>query len=369
MYKTILKPIADQVVVITGASSGIGREAALQFAEAGAAVVPVARNRDDLEALRLELERIGGRAHPIVADVSEWRQVENAANAAAERFGRIDTWVNNAAVSLYATVEESDVAELRRVIEVILMGQIHGMKAALPHLRRQGRGAIINVGSVLSERAVPLQAAYCAAKHGIKGFTESFRMELEHQGSGISVTLIKPSSMNTPLFEHARSKMGVRPRPIPPVYEPSTVAEAIRYAAEHPIRDITVGGAGKALELLERLSPRLADRYMLRGGSAFRQQRTSKRDGGRDNLLEPMSGTGRTRGSHGSEAKSVSGYTRAFEQHPARKGLLALAAVVGVGVLMTSLGATRARGSSGVGRALAHREERRTSREPDLARL
>ncbi|MEX2535613.1 MAG: SDR family oxidoreductase [Trueperaceae bacterium] len=337
--KQNLKPVREQVVVITGASSGIGRETALHFGERGATIVPIARSRDALDSLEQEIERIGGRAHAIVADVSEWEQVKRAADETAERFGHIDTWVNNAAISLYATVADATVEEIRRMIDVILMGQIHGMKAALPHLERQGRGAIINVASALAKRSVPLQAAYCAAKHGIKGFTESLRMELEHENSAISITLVLPSSINTPLFEHARSKMGVMPQPLPPVYEPRVVAEAIVFAAEHPRREITVGGAGKALTVLERISPKLADAYMLWGGSAFKQQKTSQADDGRDNLFEPMQGTGRTTGQFGRKSKSVSSYTRTLEQHPKRKRLLVLGAAAGVGLLFAAIGA------------------------------
>ena len=334
-----LKSIHEQVVVITGASSGIGRETALHFAERGATIIPIARGIDALAALKDEAERLGATAYPIPVDVANWEGVQGAADTVVERFGRIDTWVNNAAISLYATVEQTTMEEIRRMIDVILMGQIHGMKAALPHLKRQGRGAIINVASALAKRSVPLQAPYCAAKHGIKGFTESLRMELEHENSGVAVTLVLPSSINTPLFEHARSKMGVMPQPLPPVYEPRVVAQAIVFAAEHPRREITVGGAGKMLEVLERVSPKLADAYMLQRGNAFRQQKTERPDDGRDNLFEPMEGTGRTTGRFGQKSKSVSAYTRTFEEHPNRKRLLALGAAAGAGLLFGALGA------------------------------
>lgn len=338
MGKPTLKPIHDQVVVITGASSGIGREASLLFAEQRAAIVPIARSEDDLASLAQEIERFGGRAHPIVADVTDWDAMQSAADEAAETFGRIDTWVNNAAVSLYGTVDELDVNEMRRVIDVILMGQIHGMKAALPHLEREGRGALINVASALSKRSVPLQAAYCAAKHGVKGFTESLRLELEHAGSGVSVTLILPASMNTPLFEHARSKLDRMPQPIPPIYEPRVTAEAILFAAEHRRREIVAGGAGKILTVLERISPELADRYMLFQGQAFDQQKSDRPDLERDNLYRPIHGTGRSVGKFGGKSKSRSLYTTLLEQHPGRKRLLALGALAGVALLLFGAG-------------------------------
>jgi NAD(P)-dependent dehydrogenase (short-subunit alcohol dehydrogenase family) len=336
--KQNLRPIHEQVVVITGASSGLGRETALQFGERGASVVLAARNEEALQEVKQQIERIGGKAHVVVTDVSEWSQVERLASEAVERFGRIDTWVNNAAASMYATVEQMTPEEIDRIIQVILMGQIYGMKAALPHLKRQGRGAIINVASALAERSVPLQSAYCAAKHGIKGFTESLRLELEHEKSGISVTLILPSSMNTPLFNQARSKMGVKPQPIPPIYEPQVVAETILFAAEHPRRDIVAGGAGKFMTVMERLSPRLLDKYMLQGNRAFTQQKTNQPSNHRDNLFEPLEGPGSTTGDFGNKATSSSPYTRHLEQYPNRKRALVTLVLIGAGLLLSSAG-------------------------------
>jgi NAD(P)-dependent dehydrogenase (short-subunit alcohol dehydrogenase family) len=324
------RPIRDQIVVITGASSGIGRETALMFGERGATVVLAARNETALASVAKEVERIGGRASAVVTDVARWEQVARLARQAAERFGRIDTWVNNAGVSAYATVEELTVAEIERVIQVNLLGEIYGMKAALPYLKRQRHGTIINVASALAERAVPLQAAYCASKHGIKGFTEALRLELAREQSGITVTLIEPSSINTPLFTHARSKMGVEPMPIPPIYEPRVVAEAILFAAEHPRRTIVAGGAGKVMTILQRISPVLLDRYMLQGDRMVKAQRTDRPDDGRNNLDAPMPGSGRTTGDFGEQAKAVSPYTRSLEQYPNRVRALLGAGLVGL---------------------------------------
>lgn len=316
------RPISEQVVVITGASSGIGRETALQFAGKGASVVLAARNEQGLNEVKQEVERLGGKAHVVVTDTAEWEQVSKLATEAEAEFGRIDTWVNNASVSQYATVEEMEVEEIDRVIRVNLMGQVHGVKAVLPIMKRQGKGTIINVASVLAERSVPLQSAYCAAKHGIKGFTEALRLELEHEKSGINVTLILPSSINTPLFNHARSKLGVTPMPIPPIYEPRVVAESILFAAEYPRRDIVVGGAGKAMIFLERLSPTLADKFMLRKGQMWKKQKTDRPDNGQDNLDEPIIEPGSVEGDFGQKSKSVSLYTRHLEQYPNRKRML-----------------------------------------------
>jgi short-subunit dehydrogenase len=328
------RPIPDQVVVITGASQGIGRETALQLAVQRASVVLAARNEEALRELATQVERLGGRAEVVVTDVSDWPQVEALATRAVERFGRIDTWVNNAAVSLYGTVDILTAEEMERVIRVNLLGQMYGTLAALPHLKREGGGTVIHVGSALSARAIPLQAPYVASKHGIKGFAEAVRMEVEREGVGINIVLIMPSSINTPLFTLARSKLGVRPMPVPPVYEPRVVAEAILFAAEHPARDIVVGGSGKLLVEGERISPWLTDRYMVQGDRLFEQQRTDQPDDGHDNLFEPSTGRGSTTGDFGEGSKSTSLFTRHLEYHPRRKRALTMAllvaAVVGI---------------------------------------
>jgi NAD(P)-dependent dehydrogenase (short-subunit alcohol dehydrogenase family) len=332
------RPVSNQVIVITGASSGIGRETAVMLGERGASVVLAARNEAALHEVAKEIDRLGGVAQVVVTDVAEWSQVERLAQVAVDRFGRIDTWVNNAAVSAYATVEELTVEEIERVLQVNLLGQIYGMKAVLPHLARQGQGTIINVASALAERGVPLQAAYCAAKHGVKGFTEALRVELARDHPGITVTLILPSSINTPLFSHARSKLGVKPQPIPPVYEPRVVAETILFAAEHPRRTIVAGGSGKLLVQAEKLSPTLLDWYLLQNERGFTQQRTDQPDDGQDNLFAPMSGTGSATGEFGQRAQATSLYTRHLELHPNRKRALNAAVLAGLVALVRRVG-------------------------------
>ncbi|MEV4481636.1 SDR family oxidoreductase [Micromonospora coxensis] len=309
--------IADQVVVVTGASSGIGREAALEFARRGAALVLAARNREALDTLAEEVSRLSGVPLVVPTDVSDFGQVSELAARTVERFGRIDTWVNNASVSTYGSVEQMEVDEIRRVIEVNLLGEIHGMKAALPHLRRTG-GTVINVSSTLGKRAVALQAAYCAAKHGVVAFGEALRLELRHAQVPVHVVDVLPSSINTPLFEHARSKIGVLPQPIPPVYEPRVVAEAIVGAAQRPVRQVFVGFAGRLLEAAQRLSPALVDWYLLGPGRVVDNQKTDRPDDGADNLEHPSRGPGRTAGQFGRGSKSISVYTRLFGLHPAR---------------------------------------------------
>jgi NAD(P)-dependent dehydrogenase (short-subunit alcohol dehydrogenase family) len=326
------RSIGEQVVVITGASSGIGLATALELGRRGASVVLAARGSDQLERAAGDVERFGGRALPVPTDVAQWGQVQALAERAVETFGRIDTWVNGAAVSAYGLVEQLTVQEIRQVIEIDLLGQVHGVKAVLPHLRRQGEGTIIAIASVLGRRAVPLQAPYCAAKFGVVGFMDALRLELEHERTGVTATTILPSSIATPLFDNAGSRLGVRPAPIPPIYEPGVVTEAILFAAEHPVPEIVVGGAGKALSVSERLAPRMTDRLLLLAGQAFKRQRSDRPTSGDGNLFISGPANGSTSGSFGRGALSRSLYTRHVEQCPTRKRLL-LASAFGASLL------------------------------------
>ena len=322
------RPLTEQVVVLAGASSGIGRAAALAFGRAGASVVLAARNGPALEDVAGQIEQAGGRALAVPTDVAEWLQVERLARAACERFGRIDTWVNGAGVSEYALFDDMALEEIERIIQVNLLGTLYGVKAVLPVMKRQNGGTIINIGSVLSQRSIALQSIYCATKHGVKGFTEALRLELDREKTGIHVTLILPSTINTPFYTFARSRMAVKPRPVPPVYEAEAVAEAIVAAARRPVRDITVGGAGKAMTVLESLSPALFDRMMEWGGAIFKAQQTDEPETARpDNLFSPAPTRGQIAGAWRGRP---SFYTRLLELHPARKrALLAVGAVVG----------------------------------------
>lgn len=332
------KPLQDQVVVVTGASQGIGRETSLELAERGASVVVAARNEDALRTLADEIEGMGGQAEVVVADVGEFDQVQRIGERAIERFGRVDTWINNAAISAYATVEQLEPEEMDRLVRVNLLGIMYGCRVAVAQMKPRREGTIINVGSALSERAVPLQSVYVATKHGVAGFTEALRLELMHEEAGIDVVLILPSSINTPLFNFARSKLGVQPMPVPPVYEPKVVAQAICHAAEHGGREIVVGGWGKLLTIAQRLSPSLLDRYMLQGDRAFKQQQTHRPDDRRDNLFQPSQGPGSVTGEFGEGAKPTSVYTSALELHPYRKRLAVAALLLGTVALIRQIG-------------------------------
>jgi NAD(P)-dependent dehydrogenase (short-subunit alcohol dehydrogenase family) len=309
-----LLPLREQVMVITGASSGIGLVTARQAAAAGARVVLAARNGRDLERAVEDIRGSGGRAIHVIADVADPEQVDQIAQAAIGEFGRIDTWVNNAAVSMYGRVMQLPIEDMRRQMDVNYWGQVYGSIAAVRHLRARG-GALINVGSALCDRAIPLQANYCAAKHALKGFTDALRMELEEEGAPISVTLVKPASIDTPFFDKARTYLGVEPQPVPPVYDPEVVSEVILEAAQRPLRELIAGGSGAKLSAA-RFAPRLADLYMERW--TFDSQQTREPLNGRpDNLYQPVADDGGVRGRNwNGHTRRSSVYTRAF-LHPA----------------------------------------------------
>ncbi|MET0343355.1 MAG: SDR family oxidoreductase [Polyangiales bacterium] len=254
-----LLPISDQVIVITGASSGIGLTTARMAARAGARVVMTSR---DEETLRLEAERIhdaGGQATWLAGDVTDPELCERVARHAVLTFGRIDTWVNNAGISVYGLTQEVALEDMRRVFGVTYWGVVHGCLAAVPRLRERG-GALINVGSIESDISIPFHSSYSAAKHAVKGFTNALRMELEHEGAGIAVSLIKPAGIDTPFFEHAKNYMPGNPKPPPPAYAPEVVARAILHCAQRQTRELLVGGAGRAMVGLARWFPRTSDK-------------------------------------------------------------------------------------------------------------
>lgn len=332
-----LKPLNEQVVVIFGASSGIGRETALQFARNGAQVVVAARGKSGLDSLVEDIQQQGGEALAIVADAADFNQVQNVAHQAVERFGGIDTWVQTAAISIYARFEDTTPEEFRRVLEVNLLGQIHGALAALPYLRHRGQGALIHVSSVESTVALPLQSAYGASKHGMTGFLDSLRLELEDEGVPIYVTDVKPAGINTPLFNNARTKLGVKPQPAPPVYQPSVVAEVILHAAQHPTREITAGGAAQAFILSRRLSPALTDAVVRRTMVKGQQTNEPKAPDAPDNMFQPIDNRGRVGGDFSAQAKgkSLGNY---LETHSTARKALKAAALAAAFLIVTRAG-------------------------------
>jgi len=331
-----LKPVGEQVVALMGASSGIGRETALQFARRGARVVVSGRSEEGLNSLADEIRSEGGEVTALTAEVTEFDQVKAVADRAVEEYGRLDTWVHLSGVSIFAKFEEITPEEFRRVVEVDLVGQVYGAMAALPHIKREGGGALIHISSVLARRAVPLQSPYCASKRGIEGFVESLRVELKHDGWPISVTNVMPASINTPFFTKARTKMGVKPMGFPPIYQPGVVAKTILYVAEHPTRDIVAGGAGKSMLLGQLLSPSLMDAIMARAGFKGQQTDEPRPEEAPDALFGPVEGQDRKEGdfSEGARSRSLSTW---LDTHPAAKRSLAM------GAALATLAAGRAR--------------------------
>lgn len=326
-----LKPINQQVVAVVGASSGIGRDTALKFARRGAKVVVAARSESGLSSLVREIQSFGGEAIAVVADVSDFNQVKAIADKTVVQYGRLDTWVHVAATGVIAPFEKITPEEFQRVINVTLMGQVYGAMVALPYLKQEGRGALIHVSSMEGRRSLPLQSPYCAAKHGLEGFLEALRVELQHEGLPISVTSILPAVINTPFYNNMRTKLGVKPTGIPPYYQPDLVSDAILYTAENPTRDFIVGDVGRMLDLLQRFSPELVDSLLALIG--FEGQRTNepKSEVGPDNLFAPVPEHDRVEGDFGNlTIPSISDWV---EMNPAIKWG-ALAAGMGIAAFL-----------------------------------
>jgi NAD(P)-dependent dehydrogenase (short-subunit alcohol dehydrogenase family) len=288
----------SRTVVVTGASAGVGRATAVAFGRRGDRVALIARGGAGLAGAARDVERAGGRALILPCDVADAAAVDAAAQRAEEELGPIDVWVNDAMAAVLAFVHETDPADFRRVTEVTYLGCVHGTMAALARMRPRDRGVIVQVGSALSYRAIPLQASYCGAKFAIRGFTDALRVELMHEGSGVRVTMVQLPGLNTPQFTWVRTTLHKQPQPVPPIFQPELAADAIVHASEHPRREVWLGGSTVLTILGNKLAPWFADRYLARS-NVKAQQTDQPLDPSRpDYLHEPLDGN-EDRGPHG----------------------------------------------------------------------
>ncbi len=317
-----------QVVVVTGASAGVGRATAVEFARRGARVALLARGEAGLAGAARDVEAAGGRALALPTDVADYEQVERAARFVEERFGPIDVWVNNATVSVFSPAMEMTPDEFRRVTEVSYLGAVHGTLAALRRMRRRNRGVIIQVGSALAYRGIPLQSAYCAAKHAIQGFTESLRTELMHDRINVHLCMVQLPGLNTPQFRWTKSRMPYKAQPIPPIFQPEVAARAIEWASRHRKRELFVGYPTIKAIWGNRVAPWYADRVLARTGYQ-RQQTSEPEDPNRPhNLWKPVPGD---HGAHGAFDARAWPYSTQLWMNT-HKGLVAgiLAAAAGI---------------------------------------
>lgn len=285
-----------EVVVVTGASAGLGRAIAREFAKRGACIGLLARGEDGLKGAAEDVEALGGKAIMLPTDVADYAQVEAAASAVEAAFGPIDIWVNDAMTAVFSPVSETPPEEFRRVTEVTYLGYVHGTLAALKRMRARDSGVIVQVGSALAYRAIPLQATYCAAKFAIRGFTDSLRTELMHEGSKVRVTMVQMPAMNTPQFGWVKSRLPRKPQPVPPIYQPEIAARAVVWAAHHDRREFWVGLSTVISILGNKLAPSLADWYLARNGYSAQQTDEPADPSRPDNLWHPVPGD---HGAHG----------------------------------------------------------------------
>src|SRR5205823_3993127 len=309
-------------VAITGASAGVGRAAARKFATSGAQVALLARGRDGLEAARKEVEEFGGKALVVLVDVANADEVEAAAAQIEAELGEIDIWINNAMVSVFSPIKEMTPEEFRRVTEVTFLGCVYGTLVALKRMLPRNRGVTVQVGSALAYRSIPLQAAYCAAKHAIRGFTESLRCELIHDKSSVRVAMVQLPALNTPQFGWVKTRLPRKAQPVPPIFQPEVAAEAIYFAAHHPRREFYVGWSSAQAIIANKIAPGLLDHFLARTGYDSQQYDGAEDPNRAHNLWEPVPGDHGPHGDFNARAKKSSAFLWLSEH----RGWLALIA-------------------------------------------
>lgn len=319
-----------EIVVVTGASAGVGRATVREFARHGAWLGLIARDRDRLEATRREVETMGGRALVLSTDVADDDQMEEAAESVEQHLGPIDVWINNAMVSVLSPALQMTAEEFRRVTDVTYLGYVYGTLAALRRMQPRNRGVIVQVGSALAYRAIPLQSAYCGAKHAVQGFTESLRSELIHDGSRVHLTTVQLPAVNTPQFSWIKSRMPRHPQPMPPIYQPEVIARAIHWAAHHRRRELSVGWPTVQAIIGDKFIPGLLDHYLAWVGYESQQTCQPAAPDRPDNLFEPQPGD---YGAHGRFDRNARRSSLQFWANRQR-GWLALAGVGLTGLLV-----------------------------------
>lgn len=329
----------QKVVVVTGASAGVGRAVVRKLAEGGASIGLLARGADGLEGAKREVEEAGGRGLVLSTDVADFNQIEAAAQAVEDQFGPIDIWINNAMVSMYSPFWKIKPDEYKHITEVTYLGQVYGTMAALKRMKPRDHGAIVQVGSALALRSIPLQSAYCGAKHAVAGFTESIRSELIHEKSNVHITIVDLPGVNTPQFEWTKNRMPNKPRPTGKIYQPEVAAEAIVYAAEHPERKrVLVGFPTVESTTVEKIAPGMLDHYLSKAAWEGAQLPEKADPNQPDNFWEPVHGDFGAHGPFDQQAHSHSAQVWATTH---RGSLLAALAGVGIGVAAVALGIGR----------------------------
>jgi short-subunit dehydrogenase len=337
----------DTVIVITGASGGLGRATARLLATRGAKIVLLARGKDGLEGAKSDVQERGGSAIAVQTDVSQYEQVRAAADAAEREFGPIDLWINNAMVSMYSPFTKMTPEEFRHIVEVTFLGQVYGTHCALQRMMQRDRGVIIQVGSALAFRSIPLQSAYCASKHAIQGFTESIRSELIHQESRVRVSIVNMPALNTTQFTWTKNKMPHKARPTGTIFQPEVAADAILFAAENDRREIMVGYTTVEATLGEKVIPGTLDRYLAKAAWDGAMLPEASDPNQPDNFWEPLSGD---HGSHGHFDKLARRFSVQLWASKHRNALLGGLVTVGAGLATAALLTTRSRGRHNGGR-------------------